>query len=517
MAPSRLPRATLGGDLSFSDYLDAHFPRSVTTTQPHIWITLADGLFSRTGAANLDTFVEQLNAERRAKYGSRKPETRLVTLCLDEACVDECARRGMYAYGGFERERPEQILRATWPKLASLIEGLPHRDLFFVDVDVSFAQDPYPHMEPLMKKFDILAQENDAFEHFNTGWLWMRKGQVVADAWAKVLEMDLENVSRDQMNFNSVLGTGPLRLHNGEDDPYRRPLESDFVAQNGLRVHVLDQRMFRVYHQRDSTWVSRHDSTFLHMTCADDAWVKLFLPKVEGFWGDVDTYYTSPPQLLSIDHLTGPKEDLVQLFRILLSLAHYSSRAVSLPSHATILDLDESSPSPVRATYATFPLSQLAAAGADSPLNVSVVEPAYAEHATAWLLGRSVLRDGERRADGWWESLREEERVRRMDKAMGLTKVYDLDMRQHDSFASLVSRVVSDPLFVSAPHVRLMNTDWPGYQHWRSWELPGAVAHVKACARMEEMPRCDEVCRFEGEKKIRVDEPWLPLAEVLEE
>jgi len=32
----------------------------------------------------------------------------------------------------------------------------------------------------------------------------MRKGQVIADAWRKVLEMDMVQVSRDQMNFNWV-------------------------------------------------------------------------------------------------------------------------------------------------------------------------------------------------------------------------------------------------------------------------------------------------------------------------
>ena len=188
-----VPRATLGTDLSFSDYLDAHWPLGADGKQhQHLWITLADGLFAKTGAANLDGFIRQLNVERRQKYGRTVKDTYLVTLCLDEACVVECAERGMHAYGGFERQRPEQILcvlfvllipppasrssdqqpscrRATWPKLASLIEGLPRRDLFFTDADISFAQDPYPHMEPLMDKYDLLAQENDAFSHFNTG------------------------------------------------------------------------------------------------------------------------------------------------------------------------------------------------------------------------------------------------------------------------------------------------------------------------------------------------------------
>jgi hypothetical protein len=64
--------------------------------------------------------------------------------------------------------------------------------------------DPYPHLEPLMEKFDILAQENEALEHFNTGWLWMRRGKVVADAWRAVLVADLHVQSRDQVFFNEV-------------------------------------------------------------------------------------------------------------------------------------------------------------------------------------------------------------------------------------------------------------------------------------------------------------------------
>jgi len=83
------------------------------------------------------------------------------------------------------------------------------------------------------------------------------------------------------------------------------------------------------------------------MTCADDVWVKLFVPKVEvrrvsaalsppldsprltrrrrqGFWTDLDGYYSSPPQLLSVDQLAGPREDLAQLFRILIALAYVS-------------------------------------------------------------------------------------------------------------------------------------------------------------------------------------------------
>lgn len=55
-----------------------------------------------------------------------------------------------------------------------------------------------------MKTYDLIAQENESFDHFNTGWLWMKKSQTTSDAWEAVLQRDLKHVSRDQNNFNEV-------------------------------------------------------------------------------------------------------------------------------------------------------------------------------------------------------------------------------------------------------------------------------------------------------------------------
>lgn len=107
----RSPRATNGeDDSSFTDYLNSHFPLDKPNfPPPYIWITLSDSDFM-PGAANLDVFARQLNEERREKYGRNTRTTVVVTLCLDEGCVEECRQRGMYCYGGYERRRPEQIL-----------------------------------------------------------------------------------------------------------------------------------------------------------------------------------------------------------------------------------------------------------------------------------------------------------------------------------------------------------------------------------------------------------------------
>ncbi|GAA6064305.1 hypothetical protein JCM10212_002737 [Sporobolomyces blumeae] len=505
------PKATTGADGdSFTSYLDFHFPRSHDV---HLWITLADRDFVGTGAANLEEFVRQLNRERRHAHrgGKRQAkETRLVTLCLDDACVEECGERGMYCYGGFERRRPEQILRATWPKLASLIETLPMRDVLFVDADVAVKQDPYPHMEPLMNEFDILAQENNAFEHFNTGWIWMKRGQAVADAWNRVLEMDMENTSRDQYNFNTVLGTTQLRINRDLDDPYERPLPADFVASNGLRVHVLDQRLFRIEHvmQNDPVF-ERHDSLIHHMTCADDKWVKLYIAKARGYWSDLDGYYTSPPPLLSIGHLAATEADATQLFKLLLAVAHYTGRAVVPPSFVTITDLADS-PFLARHAPSTFPLSHL-----ERALGISVVEPHYVQHAQTHLAGRSVLDPRTVREDPLCMGMPRHERKRRQDLTVALASASEIDFRKYETFSALVERLLK-PDLVYSPHVTLVNLDRDENPSWRSFDFTSLpVGKVRACERLEDPWRCDEFCRGVDElKQGPLDVSWPPFNEI---
>lgn len=112
-------------------------------------------------------------------------------------------------------------------------------------------------MEPYMATHDIVIQENDAYDHLNTGWMYLRQSQITADAWNSVYEMDLQQTSRDQYNFNTVLDTSRLRQwENGS-----RPLKSDFVAANGLKIRVLDDNLFRSYHfLTDRIWASRDSS-----------------------------------------------------------------------------------------------------------------------------------------------------------------------------------------------------------------------------------------------------------------
>ena len=131
-----LPRAVLGRDQSFASYLDARFPLVPDLAEtmdtlpdgskmgPHVWLTMADEAWVQSGARALDVFVRALNAERRAKYGEMARETVVVTLCLDEACLEECENAGMYCYGGYTFTKPPLV---SWTKWIPLAKGVCHR------------------------------------------------------------------------------------------------------------------------------------------------------------------------------------------------------------------------------------------------------------------------------------------------------------------------------------------------------------------------------------------------------
>ncbi|KAM0787275.1 hypothetical protein ACM66B_006508 [Microbotryomycetes sp. NB124-2] len=526
-----------GGQPSLTEYLDSHFPLNDDgNAAHHVWLTLSDGHWMTTGTHALHTFAQQLNKERTAAYASSSTSTRggkdnhvkdtaVVALCIDEQCVRNAEDRGMYAYGGYQFTRPEKILASTWPKLAALIETTKHRDIFFVDSDVSFRYDPYPHMEPHMKTHDIVAQENDAFDHFNTGWIWMRKNDVTSDAWDKVLKMDLETVSRDQNNFNTVLGTTELR-HCDPKDCERRgsqyPLKNDFVAKNGLKVKVLDPRLFRSYHfEADLPSAQRHDSVSLHMTCGDDAFVKAYVAKAQGFWSNVRGYYDDPPMLLTLDHMIGSRSELTQMVKLALMAAHYTNRAFLPTTHASFTDLpkldsNHQATTASRRSYSAFPFSH-----AQQFLDVNVVEPLYDVHSSRYLFGASVLGPGKVRKDEGWSEKNERERVR---IGLSLHDAAELDMRQVDSFATLYETLSSES-FRHHRVVKLVNfdidpsssTSSSSSRQWSTFSTSKRLQGFETCHQIQDRPSCDSICRFpdKEDKTIKVVQGWDTLEKVL--
>lgn len=119
--PTSLPRSITGQDESLSSFLDARFPlvpdlaETLTVMPdgsqmgPHLWITMADRSWVKTGALALHTFVQALNRERSLRYGPKTRETVVVTLCLEKWCLEECENQGMYCYGGFTFSKPPLV------------------------------------------------------------------------------------------------------------------------------------------------------------------------------------------------------------------------------------------------------------------------------------------------------------------------------------------------------------------------------------------------------------------------
>ncbi|KAM0747587.1 hypothetical protein T439DRAFT_328817, partial [Meredithblackwellia eburnea MCA 4105] len=389
-------------------------------------------------------------------------------------------------------------LESTWPKIAALIELLPHRHVTFVDSDVYFRYDPYPEMLPLMNVNDIIAQENDSWDHFNTGWIWFRSDPRTVSAWEQVLAKDLVEVSRDQNRFNDELDTA--RLRQWSDDPSRRPLKSDFVTATGLRVHILEDSKFRSYHfEIDRPIAERHESCYLHMTCGDDALTKNLVAKSQGFFMDIDGMYEDPPKLLSVEDSTwaGTKEELESALKMVLVVAHYTKRTFLPPASGSLtLQGTDGISSHKRPFYSLFPTAHI-----EEGFGIPIVEPGFVDHAVQHLNGASVLRKGRERElwveDSVWEM--------RRTKAMGLVEKDELDIRQARTLASLVQTLLS-PRFANSPHVQLINLNWPGAgSFWKEWDVK-IVSNVKVCESIEDGPACGGICR--GAKEFKLNGDW---------
>ncbi|KAH8917267.1 hypothetical protein BT69DRAFT_1354898 [Atractiella rhizophila] len=234
-----IPRVSEYGE-PFPDYLEKHFPLSRWTTgreddRPILWLTISSSDFIKQGTAHMQHFIQHVLNRRN------KRKTTLITFCMDELCDIACEEMGWFCFGGYREGKPEIIKTFTWPKLMGLIEILESgRDTFFVDSDVYFRSNPYEHMKPL-GSFDFQIQEETAYQ-VNTGFFHIVSKPETVQLWRDVLDRDMQEVSRDQLNVNKLLNTFELR---------RRPdggAHQDFISTTGLSVHVLPKEIFPAYH-----------------------------------------------------------------------------------------------------------------------------------------------------------------------------------------------------------------------------------------------------------------------------
>ncbi|KAH8920188.1 hypothetical protein BT69DRAFT_1336709 [Atractiella rhizophila] len=489
---------------SFPAYLERLWPARYP--QPYFWLTIADSYWIDHGTAHLEHFIRwTLNFEEERK-------TRLIVLCVDEECMCRAEERGWFAFGGFgafgEEGKPEMILKHTWPKLKGMIDILASgRDAFFVDSDVYFTRNPYPHMGSL-DSYDIQIQEEMIDRQVNTGFLHMKANEGTVALWESVLEIDLQEQGRDQRNINILLDTFSLRVGAGGSTTM------DFISATGLKVHVLPKEKFRAYHfefdrmQYDST-----ELCYLHMTCADDNNMKDYVAGSSGYWQDVSARYSLPPLLLTSPSFIGSREQIVQQVKILLAAAHYSGRSFLPPTHGFMTDLyppEVGNPmDAMRYSFSLFPLHELS----DVLGEVNITELSYIEHAQSTLLRNALTYPLNAEAD--------------LDSLSLLSDIVEIDMRGVVSFKHLVSLLLTkdqvgwwhdgrpaasvdayvDPAdwqisggewgFAGRGVVRLVNWNWAnGEGGWETWKVPKRVERfVDLCGEVARGPECGQICR----------------------
>ncbi|KAH8930420.1 hypothetical protein BT69DRAFT_1275490 [Atractiella rhizophila] len=467
---------------SLVTYLSSRFPPPSSPSWPHLWITLADEYWIDKGAANLHYFVyERLNAEWERR-------TELVMMCMDEVCLKKCEERGWWCFGGWMEGRPEILLKYTYPKLMSMIQILESgRDVFFVDSDVYFVENPYPHMGDL-GKYDLQIQEEMINRQINTGWMYTQANEKTISIWRSILDLDMHEVSRDQVNMNNL-----LKSYVHREQPSGGTFR-DFTSETGLNVRVLPKEKFRAYHfwwnlpQWDASELS-----YLHMTCADQNWMKDYVSASLGYYQDIFSRYSSPPSILTVTHLTGTHSHLVQQMRVLLSLAHYTGRAFVPPLYATLTGLPRGATTTLN-SWNVFPLDRLG-----DWLGMDLREADYEQHAR-----RRLLELGEEGMEGLKK----------------LNDVVDLDVRGFTGFGHAVTALRSEGEKGSWREEGWAMEDayanngiiggerglkgrgiirlngWEIWSDWRKWKVPKrAERFIDLCADVDEGPDCGRLCR----------------------
>ncbi|GAA98522.1 uncharacterized protein L969DRAFT_104055 [Mixia osmundae IAM 14324] len=477
-------------ETTFIEYLDYHFPKS---TQ-HLWITLADDQFSRTATRHLQRFVQLQNVkaatearERMQDPPSTPPRTattadsatdaislsastapnvlverHLVVLCVDEGCLRTCRQQGWYCYGGYEATRSREWMRATWPKVAGLHDILQSgRSVFFVDSDVFFRGEPLYRMAPLDSS-DVQYQEEMVGDKINTGWSYSRPTEAVIKLYERLMYMNHEKVSRDQVNTNEILATEEIRLEAGG----WRNLH-DFVSPTGIKVHVMNPEYFRVYHSEfDDQWqtVSDQHAVALHMTCCDNAFLKQYIAAHYGYLQNLDGYYSRPPLMITADVIAGDYRQLNAAATILMAVAAATGRAFLPPSHAVLHQAGQTFTRPI---WSVFRLDYL-----QRENRIDLLEPNYVIHAA-----HHLAKEGD------------------LDTIAELSDVLEINIRQLWSLEDLIELIQSADI---SRHKIIKLTNWGWTFAHMQWPLPQRIAdqHLKICAFIEEPQYCAHQCRM---------------------
>ncbi|KAM0753511.1 hypothetical protein T439DRAFT_353309 [Meredithblackwellia eburnea MCA 4105] len=460
-----------GDQITLSEYLTtrlgSHFSVPLANTPSHLWLSPASNESVRITTPHLKAFVEGLDgqsvkdnlARLRGGKGSSKdkdqdgrpglwkglispiqtaqenkrksadklaPRRKLVTLCLDEGCMDYCrGNEGWYCFGGFEMGKVtgDKMRRAReMIKMMAAIEVLTSgRRLFVVDGDVYFRDDPLLYMGEL-DEYDIQIPDSWSSSHTKAGFVFLNPTENVISLWRRLLEIariDDEEEIRSWASTNLLLDPTGSNRH-GKHAPIGNVTDNlfdddtDAVASGygqtefespwagGLDVKVLDRKRFRTSTGRlDGHAFSRamaSQALYFQCTCCEDQVTTDYIAGALGYHQPAVSFPTPRsqggvphfPMMITTPSLNGTEEELAFALGLILQSSHDTSRSFVPPLDGRVV-----TEAGIRERYIwrMFPAARWAKGGTHDyrsasglkKLDVDVLEPHYVQHAIDFL------------------------------------------------------------------------------------------------------------------------------------
>ncbi|GAA5856933.1 hypothetical protein JCM9279_003600 [Rhodotorula babjevae] len=376
-----LARVERNLSVSLNDYLHARFDADKHV----VAFTMA------TGEPNYVPQARNWDA-KRAELGM---DDTVVVLCLDAACLDECERGGLRAFGAYlvvdlppptsrrDKRGKERGHRLAYLKFLAMLEmaqsGFP--SLFF-EGDTFLTADPYPHMLSLSDDSWDLQFTEDIGYVVNFGWILARSSTATVAFWQRALDAYLKKNEWDQLLLSGIVRAGAResRGENGDEHWW-------FLDDLNLRISMLPLSTFRATHVEMLNWYTPEadelEPVMNHLTAVTFP-NRQFYPKERGWATDLDSFYSRRRPVLASGPLNGTIHEVLRYARSLYVLSAVSGRALLLPDDVTVHGVQDGTPYSFSRTFTRF-------VGIEQAVNdLDLLEPAFFAHAAKYLGARTL-------------------------------------------------------------------------------------------------------------------------------
>ncbi|KAK4699720.1 hypothetical protein P7C70_g6537, partial [Phenoliferia sp. Uapishka_3] len=386
--------------------------------------------------------VQELKEQKKRRGEGLLPRRTLVTLCMDEGCLEYCRdNQELYCFGGLAVEgmRGARMSKAReMIKMMAAVETLlSGRRVFIADGDVYFRDDPLSSMGDL-DDFDIQIPDSWSTSHTKAGFVFLNPTANVISLWERLLQLsrvddDLEsrswattNLLLDPMGLNRQVAPEAKDKKSTEDEEDdavpsgygQTEFESPWAG--GMDVKILDRKRFRTSTGKleGNAWgrAEAGKAIYFQCKCCEDIATTDYIAGALGYH-QPSIAFPSPrsqggvphfPMMLTTPLLNGTSADLAFSIGLLLQTAHDTSRSFVPPlkGHLLSTGVDYSDVTTSNETifipnktveieryiWRLFPASTwargfLSSSTASAPIHLSapVLEPLYISHALSYL------------------------------------------------------------------------------------------------------------------------------------